>query len=83
MPTGANTRRWVREELDAADATLAEGPSGRARLAVILSRWTTYRDLAPVRDPDRLAQLPADERAAWVAIWSDIAALRERIDSLK
>ena len=43
-----------------------------------LGEWLTDNDLAPVRDPKALAPLPADERAKWEKLWTDVRTLLAR-----
>jgi serine/threonine protein kinase/Flp pilus assembly protein TadD len=67
---------WLRAEL----ATLGKSLEGRTgdRLLVRqrLANWQFGRDLAAVRDPDALAALGPDERAAWTRLWADVHAAR-------
>jgi hypothetical protein len=43
-----------------------------------MQQWQKSPALAGVRDQDALAQLPAEERAAWEKLWADVDALRKR-----
>ena len=40
--------------------------------------WLGDKDLASVRDPKALEQLPQDERDAWAKLWADVRDLRDR-----
>ena len=40
-------------------------------------RWQTDRDLASVRGPEALAQLPEKERKAWSALWEHVSVQSE------
>ena len=50
----------------------------RAALRTGLAHWQTNADLASIRDPKELAQLPPAERAAWQQLWADVAALLKK-----
>jgi eukaryotic-like serine/threonine-protein kinase len=39
---------------------------------VMVFYLNTIHDLAPLRDPQELAKLPAGERAAWEKLWADV-----------
>jgi hypothetical protein len=43
-----------------------------------LRHWQSDSDLASVRDESSRGKLPPDERAAWAALWSDVAAALKR-----
>jgi serine/threonine-protein kinase len=68
---------WLRVELTTL-AALAGDQRARPPLVQALRYWQEDPDLAAVRDPAALAQLPQPERAAWQALWADVAALLER-----
>jgi hypothetical protein len=55
--------------LDAGDA------QARSVVRPTLQHWQVDPDLAGVRDPGLLAQLPAEEQKEWRALWADVAAL--------
>jgi serine/threonine-protein kinase len=40
--------------------------------------WFADKDLASVRDPKAVEQLPRDERAAWKELWAEVRDLRDR-----
>jgi tetratricopeptide (TPR) repeat protein len=51
-------------------------PSVRQQVRLTLARWRVEPDFAPVRDADQLSRFPdAAERAAWEALWNDVAAV--------
>jgi tetratricopeptide (TPR) repeat protein len=70
---------WLRADL-AAWSVRAQGETPRARLAArkALGRWQRNADLAGVRDPAALAQLPEAERQAWQALWQEVEAVMAR-----
>jgi tetratricopeptide (TPR) repeat protein len=71
--------RWLRDDL-ALYAQLAGRPDPAAKETVrqTLTHWRQDSDLASVRDPAALAQLPDDERGAWRSLWDDVNALLAR-----
>jgi hypothetical protein len=72
-----HAHRWLAAELAALRTLAASGrPADRTKAADALAHWQQDADLAPVRDPQRRAALPADERQAWEQLWADVAALR-------
>jgi hypothetical protein len=44
----------------------------------MLRHWQRDADLASVRDLTALARLPPEECVAWVRLWADVVALRDR-----
>jgi hypothetical protein len=71
---------WLRSDLAAWKERLAGATDEvTAQIVTALQHWQQDPDLDRVRDEDALAALPDDERAAWQALWSDVAAL---IDSV-
>jgi serine/threonine-protein kinase len=53
-------------------------PGDRTVAATALRSWQQNEDLAGVRDEQALAKLPADERAAWQALWEKAATVAVR-----
>jgi hypothetical protein len=43
-----------------------------------MRQWQQAPDLAGIRDPEALAQLPAGERNACEALWAEVQALIDR-----
>lgn len=73
---------WLRQDLTAFEAMLADGAPGSGREV----RWNLMQlrrepDLAGIRDAASLERLPADERAQWQALWSGAASLESRARS--
>ena len=64
---------WVRDELAVASAAAANPARGTSRIA--LASWLSNAELACVRDPDRLARLPAAERQEWADLWAQARTL--------
>jgi tetratricopeptide (TPR) repeat protein len=70
---------WLRADLAAWRRLLEKRPA-KARPAVVqkMTHWQRDPDLAGVRNPEALAQLPAVERQLWQKLWQDVATLRDR-----
>jgi serine/threonine-protein kinase len=71
---------WLRAEL-AGWAALAADEKSRPQLRQSLRQWRETPDLAGVRDPAALAQLPVAERAGWANFWADAADLLRRAEA--
>jgi hypothetical protein len=70
---------WLRADLARWSEVIASGPpSAQIVSRRTLTHWKCDLDLAPVREPDELAKLPEDERAAFVALWNELDALLDR-----
>jgi Flp pilus assembly protein TadD len=63
----AGLRKWV----------ASEAPADGKRAALVLAHWLKDPDLAAVRDPDRLAAMPAAERERWAAFWKEVEEVRK------
>jgi tetratricopeptide (TPR) repeat protein len=67
---------WLRADLDHwAKQLAAATPQARAAVLQTLQHWQNDADLAGLRDPAGLAQLPQEERKAWAKLWQEIAVL--------
>jgi len=67
---------WLRAELDAwRKFQKAGGEPEKRRLAFTLKHWKEDTDLASIRDPEALANLPEAERGSWHALWADVDTL--------
>jgi tetratricopeptide (TPR) repeat protein len=64
---------WLR-----ADLTAWAAQPDRAAVRRTMHHWQKDADLAGVRDPEGLAQLPEAERRQWRQLWDDVAALLAR-----
>jgi serine/threonine-protein kinase len=69
---------WLRSELALWTRLVASGEVGRRRLAQILGHWQKDADLTGLRDKADLDRLSAEERAACVNLWADVAALLKK-----
>jgi serine/threonine-protein kinase len=68
-------RQWLRLDLGARIKQLqSAAPADRARLLKSLTAWRTDPDLAGLREPAALDQLPTGERQECRALWSDVDA---------
>jgi tetratricopeptide (TPR) repeat protein len=76
--------QWLHADL-AGWARLWEGgtPEDRAAVRARLGVWQIDPALAGVRDADRLATLPAAERAGWEKLWADVATAVARARKTK
>jgi serine/threonine-protein kinase len=69
---------WLTADLAAWQERAATDPA-KPRTAVHgrMANWLTDPDLASVREPAGLENLPADERAGWVKFWAEVRQLRD------
>jgi serine/threonine-protein kinase len=75
----AQTRQWLRADLDAWTRKLASGlAADRAEVHNTLARWREDPNLAGLRDPDALEKLPPAERQECRTLWRDLDALLKR-----
>jgi tetratricopeptide (TPR) repeat protein len=78
--------RWRQQALEwlRADLTLwaklldSDTPQARAGVQQRLRHWQRDPDLAGLRDPAALAELPEAEREGWRQLWADVGALLKR-----
>jgi tetratricopeptide (TPR) repeat protein len=79
-------RQWARQSLageverlkaGARRATVAELKAGREQL----DQWQKDADLAPVRNPDALANLSRAERDAWAVLWREVTTVLVRMEA--
>jgi tetratricopeptide (TPR) repeat protein len=71
---------WLRADLAAWDKLAA---TNKAAVLAKMQQWQKDADLAGVRDPEALAQLPAEECQQWQRLWSDVDALLKRARSAR
>jgi serine/threonine-protein kinase len=76
----ARAVEWMRADVELREQQARDDdPDVRDRAARALADWRHAPALAIVRDGDSLAKLPERDRAAWSALWSDVAELSKRI----
>jgi serine/threonine protein kinase/Tfp pilus assembly protein PilF len=70
---------WLRTELAAWRCRL-DAPAHKVHTDVCqtMKRWQCDPDLADVRDPDALAQLPTAERRPWRQLWQEVELIRQQ-----
>jgi tetratricopeptide (TPR) repeat protein len=72
---------WLRADQTLRTKQLERGqPAERAEAQQALQHWQKDSDLAGLRDAAALAKLPAAERAAWEALWADVATLLKKAE---
>jgi serine/threonine-protein kinase len=72
---------WLREDLKAWKARLPGGKEAERKLVqAALQQWGRDADLASVRDPAALDELPAPERKEWEDFWAEVKRLLPRAD---
>jgi serine/threonine-protein kinase len=77
-------RDWLRQDLAAWAKMVDRGTEAdRIQARRTLARWQADSDLASLREPGALAQLPPDERAASLAFWQEVEALRRRAETAR
>jgi serine/threonine protein kinase/tetratricopeptide (TPR) repeat protein len=81
-PPPAERAACRKQALDLLTAELASmrglPAADRAFVDQSLPHWLADKDLASVRDPMALEQLPPDERDAWKTLWAEVRDLRDR-----
>jgi tetratricopeptide (TPR) repeat protein len=79
-PLRQQALRWLTALLQEQRRLLAgDKPEVRALVDKRLAHWQGDADLASVRDPRRLAELPEGQRRPWQAFWKDVEALRQEL----
>jgi serine/threonine-protein kinase len=75
----AQARQWLRADLNAWARKLESGRAvERSQVQRMLAWWWEDPDLAGLRDPEALEELPSAERQECRTLWSDLDALLER-----
>jgi tetratricopeptide (TPR) repeat protein len=69
---------WLRADLDAW-TKLADDSKERSRVRQALRHWQLDLDLAGIRDPAAVANLPPHEREACKKLWTHVAALLKKV----
>jgi len=70
--------RWLREDLEAWLDLHRQGKVRSVSLRTLLGRWKTDRELAPIREPERLAGRAESERDLCRRFWSQVDAFLAR-----
>jgi hypothetical protein len=69
---------WLRADLTAWQAIATKGPDKvRAEVKLKMAEWQKDADLAGLRDPAALANLPDAERGDWEKMWAEVRKLAE------
>jgi serine/threonine-protein kinase len=76
-------RTWLRADLEPRARQLAGPPRQKAGAVMQLRMWLAADDLAGVRDPAKLAQLPEAERKEWETFWAEVRALLDKAGSAR
>jgi serine/threonine-protein kinase len=72
-------RNWLLAELAPHRRLAWAGtPATRKKLADRYAYWQQDRDLASVRDPQRRAILPPNDRTAWETFWTEVEIVRKQ-----
>ena len=76
MRLRAQAPDWLKADL-AEWAKVLQSGSARDRTGLIRAvlRWKTETDLAGIREPDALKQLPAEEQKPWRTFWAEVDTL--------
>jgi serine/threonine-protein kinase len=73
---------WLRADLARRTRQLQGGqPASRSAVLSAMRHWERERAFAGLRDRAALEKLSAEERAACLRLWADVAALRTKADS--
>jgi serine/threonine-protein kinase len=71
---------WLRADLDAF-TLLADKPAFKQRIREAMLHWQSDTDLAAIRDPKEIAQLPGDEHEVCKKLWADVAELLKKVQN--
>jgi hypothetical protein len=71
---------WLRLDLPRIDRQIGTNQTRAINDARLwLNRWQEDESFSAVRDPARLAKLPAEERAAWQQYWADLKTRSDKV----
>jgi tetratricopeptide (TPR) repeat protein len=70
---------WLQAELALLTSQIKTDPKAAAKVQKTLAWWQQDTDLASVRDPNQLGQLPELERKGWQQLWADVDALLKKV----
>jgi serine/threonine-protein kinase len=74
---------WLRGELTLRTKQVETGKAAdRATVRQMLRQWQKDADLTGLRDKAALAKLPAEEQKACTQLWTDVAALLKKAETL-
>jgi tetratricopeptide (TPR) repeat protein len=71
---------WLRADLDAWRQR-AQDPKARPTVEAELRLWQRHPNLASLRDPAAVAQMPAGEQQTWQQFWADVYALLGQVQA--
>lgn len=75
------TVQWLEEELAALEEDLEQGSRSAQEVRNQFHHfWSKEPDLAGIRDRDRLAALPEEERATCEELWAAVNGLLKRLE---
>jgi eukaryotic-like serine/threonine-protein kinase len=70
---------WLRLDLTAWGLKLDRGDAkDRQLVRQALTAWRSNSDLAGIREPAALEELPSEERKGWLVFWKEVKSLLER-----
>jgi hypothetical protein len=72
---------WLRADSDFLRVSFDAGEAAVPQVLDPILSWKAQRCLTELRDPKRLENLPAKERAAWLELWADLDAFFEEVRS--
>jgi hypothetical protein len=72
---------WLRADFILRTKQLeSDSPADRAAAQQALRHWQKDPDLVGIRDPEALAKLPPEERAACIKLWADVVGLLKKAE---
>jgi serine/threonine protein kinase/Tfp pilus assembly protein PilF len=74
---------WLQAELQACKELLQDAVPTLTDCQRQLDLWRRDPDLAPVREPKQLAELPAGERKAWQELWAEVDRVLQQISQVQ
>ncbi len=66
---------WLQADLEIYGEWMQSGKDRASQAVKRLEHWLQDRDLAGVRDLERLAELPEDEAEVWRDLWDEVKLL--------
>ncbi len=74
----AKARAWLRADLKTLSGMASLSQPAHRQIAKMLAGWRADVDLASVREPGSLPQLPDGERQRWSKLWAEVDMLIQR-----